>query len=68
MSPLNNVIGPISMNDFRLMTLLRGSLQRFKELGNPPKYAPVIEKEQDMLKELMDKYTKPTETEIAEAA
>lgn len=69
MSNLSNVIGPISMNDFRLMTLLRGSLQRFKELGNPLKYTVVIEKEQEMLKELMDKYTKPTATEeLAEAA
>lgn len=56
------------MNDFRLMTMLKGSLKRFKELGNPEKYLSVIEKEEAILKEYIEKYTKPTATEIAEAA
>jgi len=63
-----NVIGPISMNDFRLMTMIKGSLKQFEKMGNPEKYLPVIEKEKAILKETIEKYTKPTATEIAVAA
>lgn len=64
----SNIIGPISMNDFRLMTMIKGSLKQFEEMGNPEKYLPVIEKEKTILKECIEKYTKPTVEEITEAA
>ena len=66
----SNVIGPISENDFRLMTMLRTSLKRFKDMGNPPKYASMIKKEEDLLAETMNKYTKKTvdAEDLAQAA
>lgn len=69
MSDPSNIIGPISMNDFRLMTMLKVSLKRFRDLGNPPKYAAVIQKEEELLQETIARYTKPTASEeLAEAA